>query len=87
MNRFMAFRLFKILCFLSVSACFSQIQDTISIPNNKIKDNIVEDSTPVVKAIVAEIDSTSTRSLKDLELAAYHLKTPQHAQVLLEFLL
>ena len=72
----MAFRFFIISCLFSIGTCFSQTQDSISFPNNKIKDSvvvqttsineaIVSDNTHVVKVIEAEIDSTSIINLKD----------------------
>ena len=76
----MAFRFFIIVCLLKMSTCFSQTQDTISASNNVIKDTVVQntqvrdsiipDNTQVVKAIEAEIDSTSIKKLEDLEFAA-----------------
>lgn len=76
----MAFRFFIIVYLFKISTCFSQLQDTIPIQNNKIKDTIsvqktinrdasVEDNTRTVKVIEAETDSTSISNLKDLEFA------------------
>ncbi|WP_298340743.1 LysM peptidoglycan-binding domain-containing protein [uncultured Algibacter sp.] len=77
----MAFRFFIIICLLNISTCFSQIQDSISTSNHvvkdtlstqstQVKDSLILDNTRIVKVIEAEIDSTSTKSLKDLEFAS-----------------
>jgi membrane-bound lytic murein transglycosylase D len=77
----MAFRFFIIVCLLNLSVCFSQIQDSISTLNSvvkdtlvtqniSLKDSLIPDNTRVVKLIEAEIDSTSIKSLEDLEFAA-----------------
>ncbi len=77
----MAFRFFIIICLLNISTCFSQTQDTISTSNHvvkdtlstkstQVKDSLILDNTRIVKVIEAEIDSTSTKNLKDLEYAA-----------------
>jgi membrane-bound lytic murein transglycosylase D len=78
----MAFRFFTVLVFLSLKICFSQVQDSIAVVNDKVKDttsiqdltvkdSLIQDNTKVVKVIEAALDSVPTiKNLKDHEFAA-----------------
>ena len=66
----MAFRLFIVCLFLNIGLCFSQTQDSITSQKTEIKDSIIDGNRHVTKKIEAIADSTSKKTLKDLEFAA-----------------
>ena len=65
----MAFRFFIIILLFTFEFGFSQVQDTISLRAEPIKDTIIDGTNHLTKIIEAEADSASIKKLKDHELA------------------
>ena len=66
----MAFRFFIILLLFTSEICFSQIQDTIQIQKEQVKDSLIDGKPLFKKTIEAEADTTSVKKLEDNKIAA-----------------
>ena len=68
----MAFRFFIILLTFTFEICFSQVQDSIQLQKEVIKDSLIDGKLHFKTPIEAEVDSTSIKKLED-NLAAAEL--------------
>lgn len=77
----MAFRFFIITLLLNISTCFSQVQDSLLVENNlirdttavqnvQVKDSLFDGLSKRIDSLGISIDSVLVKNLKDLELAA-----------------
>jgi membrane-bound lytic murein transglycosylase D len=64
----MVLRIILIFCFVQLG--FSQIQDSIPVAQNIIKDTLIDGRSQVNKSVPPIVDSTGTRSLQDHILAS-----------------
>ncbi|GAA4941993.1 LysM peptidoglycan-binding domain-containing protein [Algibacter agarivorans] len=65
----MAFRFFTILLLLNIGTCFSQVQDTVYVQHQPIKDSLIDGISQSIKSIEVEVDSASIK--KRIEAIAY----------------
>lgn len=70
MIHIMAFRFFIVLLLFNIGTCFSQNQDSITLPVQTIKDTLIDGKISVIKSIEVVVDTSEVKTLKDNLFAA-----------------